>query len=87
MIHVVSKTRSLGQVKNVYTLENNVLLQSSWNYFRISITTKSRSYLKLLQMGSETSALGQILKKAIHSRGTVFDPVFYVRMYIIRHEI
>ena len=55
MGHVGSKTRSLGQLleKHLYTVDDTVLIQSSWNFVRMFILMGSRPELKKVMSGQK----------------------------------
>ena len=58
------------------TLEATVLVQSSSNLLRMIILTISQFSSSMVDVGSKTRSVGQIMEKPCeHSRGHIFGPI------------
>ena len=87
LVHVGSKTRSLGQILG----KPCVASRGHSFYSKVmrlcqNVNIISRSDLKLGHGGSKTRSLGQILEKhCVHSRENSFNPKFMKLCQIVNH--
>ena len=78
MVHVRSKTRSLGQILEKPCIRSTGHISSPiiMKLIRIFVLLKSRTSLKMGHVGSKTRSLGQILEKpCVRSRVHIFSQI------------
>ena len=68
----------------MYTTDYKFLMQSSRNFLRIFISTKSRQNLKLGQVESKSRLHGQILENIVY---TIGDTFFHGLGYFFQHNL